>query len=105
MNDLLKRIKKINYPFSPDERNVLVQALGELMSEASENHWCAGWLIGWEDQCPQMVKDVLDGIPDIHMSLSEAMPMAILAALLGHWVEPDLDSVKWCYRPYPNKGK
>lgn len=67
----------------PDTRYKLTQALGEIMSECSEELFSAGWLIDFENLLPEMVEG-----EHLGESLSvENNAIKALFGILGHWAK------------------
>lgn len=70
----------------------LLQALGAIMSEISEDNFCSGWLVGTEDMLPRRVAQMLrgDGPDDNELirwlvTEEQAGIMALLAELADGW--------------------
>ena len=84
-----------------ETRHHLTQALGIMMSDISQSHWCAGWLYGMEDNLPRDCYRVM-GRPidkdELHFAVSEAeaAPVVLIADMLGHWATWNSDE----YLPY-----
>lgn len=95
---VLERIKRASgakvYPFDSEAIWYLTQALGLIMSEASEDMWRANWMSNAENIIPEMAaKDEI-----IH-----AKTMLTLANLLGHWARYHFDGEREYYMPHlPN---
>jgi hypothetical protein len=80
----------VSMTFSRDEAMAL---LGGLMSDASENCYCAGWLVGCEDDIPYVCRRILAGAGPNELGLwglinaLDARLMVSIAEGLGHWVD------------------
>jgi hypothetical protein len=72
-----------------DRRDVIVQVLGALMSELSEDHYCAGWMMGLEEDLPRLCRDVLSGTPRTYgmheITREKAETLTYLAGKAGSW--------------------
>lgn len=77
----------------------LIVLLGQLMSEASEQCWCAGWLMGTEELLPAACRDIVAGNVKFEpnkfvfgyetLPFDDAQLMCSIADQLGHWVDFD----------------
>lgn len=77
-------------------RYVLLQKLGDAMSDASEEYICAGWMVGWETTVAIAHADAnLDWLDDD--CVAEMLP---LFRRLGHWVAYEWDEHGSYYVPY-----
>lgn len=96
----LERIKRNNeqtvYPFDSVAIWHLTQALGLVMSEASEDMWRATWMGNWENDAPQLASKG---------EIIHADTMNGLAALLGHWAKYHYDANGEYYMPYIPGGE
>lgn len=74
-----------------DSQQALLNALGTLMSAASEKNFFATWLDGTEETLPKKVAEYVAtgrwpvNPGDWHVSHDQAMAMHYLAKLLGCW--------------------
>ena len=75
----------------PDTRWHLTQALGLLMSDASEENFAAGWLRDWETMCPRYI---------VRGDCEHAETITTLVNMLGHWATYYWDDTGECYIPF-----
>jgi hypothetical protein len=66
-----------------------------MMSDASEDCWCAGWLIDTENILPYICPRIIEGagVDELGLwgliTIADATVMLALATALGHWVDMD----------------
>lgn len=71
-----------------EQRQALIQALGQLMSDWSEEWYAAGWMSGLEDMLPTLIREIVTYPKSRSKSqLAEARAMWEIAKKLGHWVK------------------
>jgi len=91
-------------------RKALIIALGQMMSNVSENCWCAGWLVDLEEELPILCEKALktkqpQRFGRDHITVGDAEIITALVDLLGHWVILDSGSGRQGYKPYtPQNG-
>jgi hypothetical protein len=68
-----------------------------MMSDWSEENWCAGWLIGLEENLPRLIRNVDDGETPIAEDL---LIMQEIADMLGHWAKLNEDAAFPEYVPH-----
>lgn len=88
----------------PDGWAGLIQTLGDLMSDVSEDCYYAGWLGGTEHVVPELCRRALATNAVQFWGHGEVTPERAdrlwqVAAELGHWV--DLDEAGVGYVPFP----
>lgn len=90
-----------------DDKQRAIKALGDAMSEVSEDCWCAGWLDGTEDVLPNLCKAAIrTGQPQgwgmWSVSIDTAEGLIAMAKHAGTWVNfNSLDDPE--YVPYEPK--
>ena len=89
------------------QRNLIIQAMGELMTSISERCVNAGWPNDWQDKLPKVCYElVATQSPSTQwgfyeLQLEEAQVLVGLAEALGHWVTlVDVDNWRNVYAPY-----
>ena len=97
------------------KQELVMRALGSMMSDTSEDCWCAGWLDGTEDMLPQLCRQaVRTGQPQQWgqglITPRRAQMMIELAEELGHWVkwhdfDPDFGDVYIPHVPKLESGE
>jgi hypothetical protein len=90
---------------SSEQRNLLTEVLGQVMSDCSQSCWHAGWLLDTEKEVPILVERVVKtqqpedwghGVID----LPTAMTLKGLSLLLGHWAAYDAEKDRYiAYTP------
>jgi len=89
---------------TPEIRAALTWALGEFLSQISENAWAAGWMSGCEESIPEDVATAVKSRADGALVSAEvAVDLAVIASLLGHWVQPGPpieDDIGFVYIPH-----
>ena len=87
-----------------EERNALIQRIGQIMSDISEECWCAAWLYGTEFILPSMfyLKPETEwtwgmGMEDMSTELRKA---AELAEQVGTWAVYNSDAFVKDYQEY-----
>lgn len=91
------------------DRPTAVKLLSQMMSQASEHCWCAGWLSGTEEDLPAACRATLAGksTDDIRyfnwqpIDLAQAQVLCAFADALGHWADMEGNP----YWPVCDKGK
>ena len=89
------------------DRADLVLRLGQLMSQISEDCYCAGWLGGTEYSVPELCRRALTSArsqPWGHGVVTPALVRTLcdIAEQLGHWVDTDETSVGYVpFSPFP----
>ena len=89
------------------DREDLIQRLGDLMSQVSEQCYCAGWLGGTEYLVPELCRRALASArsqPWGHSVVTPALARTLhdIAEQLGHWVDTDETSVGYVpFSPFP----
>jgi len=89
------------------DRADLTRRLGELISQVSEDCYCAGWLGGAEYSVPELCRRALASgrsQPWGHGVVTPALAKTLcdLADQLGHWVDTDEASVGYVpFSPFP----
>jgi len=77
------------------DRHLAMILLGSLMRAASESTYCAGWMMGLEDDLPEACQHLIEGTDNGYnlyigtVSRIDAEIMVAIAKSLGHWVDYD----------------
>lgn len=94
------------------QRQLITQAMGELMTSISERCVSSGWPDNWQDELPSVCYEINTtrslstqwGLYELH--LEEAQVLIGLAEALGHWVTlADVKDNRNIYAPYDIFGQ
>jgi len=75
-------------------REAAMQVLCDMMSDTSEECWCAGWMSNTEENLPEACREIVagEGLGVWGMqpvNREDAFMMCAIADKLGHWVDMD----------------
>lgn len=68
----------------PEARTLLTQALGQMMSDVSEEQYSAGWMMGLEEELPSCIRHRRETCTYL-VDRELANLMQTIADALGHW--------------------